>query len=324
MFIEFGSTTSYRDQGAVAEQCPHCRRVGPCTVTCRIDDVHIFWVPYIEKTTETTCTCAGCGGRFPVELERYTQFLSPAEAAALALETLVNRTHPALIGQLKWVERRRQFANDAAFQAIAKTTDQLGPGQLRTWLMEGLQQWDQLTGRQRVELTKSASALARVLQFARTISAMAPSSGGCLAGALACLGIWSALMSFRVACGLSGVAGFAGFMAGPLVALGVVHLLRRRRIRQWVVAVFLPEAEKAGIDLDNPQSYCKNYRPPSRIPTTTCASLGRIRKRWLACWPRPELVREDDDRSGASRTAGFAFKLTTPLTRTAAAPDALR
>jgi hypothetical protein len=55
-------------------------------------------------------------------------------------------------------------------------------------------------------------------------------------------------------------------MAGPLVALRVVHLLRRRWIRQWVVAVFIPEAEKAGIDFGQLAVLLQEL--PARIPDT--------------------------------------------------------
>lgn len=79
MFFQFGSSTSFRDLGIVAEQCPLCRHVGPCAVTGRVEEVHAYFIfTLASNTSASTCTCGACGRQFPVEQRQYQGFVSPA------------------------------------------------------------------------------------------------------------------------------------------------------------------------------------------------------------------------------------------------------
>jgi hypothetical protein len=250
IFLIFGRSADLRDMGAVAEFCPHCRQVGPCAVICRIDELHFFFLPVARNTTETTCVCWACRRRFPAGPQPFRDFVSLDEAAAMPVEELAEQTNPPALVRLEWSRQCQKFAGDSGFTAVSQIAEQLGPGQLRVRLEQGLEQWDRLDHGRRAGLLKSASDLERVLDFARTVADKVPGSSGCLAGLLACLALWAVFVGLVAAGYLAGgpAVGFACVVAGPLVGLAAIYWLQRRRFRRWVEEVVIPEGEQAGID----------------------------------------------------------------------------
>jgi hypothetical protein len=249
-WIVFGSSTRYEDIGTVADRCLHCHQIGPCKVTYRFDEPHLYFVTVSSKLTEIICTCGSCGGQFPA-IRAYRGFVPSAEALAMPLETLIEQTNPAIVEWLEWAQRRQVFADDTAFATIADCAEQLGDGALGGKLMEGLRHWDRLDEPQRAALANLARDLGRVLQFARSLAPQVPGSTGCLAGALACVVVWASFVELRAAgqAFLGSATGFVGLLAGPLLGMAVLHLRRRRNLRLWTEEVLIPGSAKAGIDL---------------------------------------------------------------------------
>ncbi len=280
MWFLFGRWIGYRDMGTVAELCPECRHLGPCAVTCRT--VHFLFLPvFFSKASATFCTCEACGAQFFVEQSQYKSFVASADALEMPLETLADETNPAMLEHLQWAQRRQEFAADPDFTAIAATAEQLGQGRLSARFVQGLQEWDRLDDQRRVELTKSAHDLAQVLEFARAVVAKAPGLGGCMAGSLACLAVWSTFAVLR-ATGrlfLGAATGFVGLMAGPLLGMGVMQWLQWRRICRWAAQVIIPEGEKANIDFAQLAAVCLDQPAPGSIRPTNY--LGPLREHAL-------------------------------------------
>ena len=249
MFIIFGRWSSVEERGAVAELCPRCHRVSACPVVCRVENLHVFFVPFVSNVTDTTCICGACGRRFLGGAVPYRGYVPIKEALAMPIEALAERTNPAALERLELAQQQQQFADDADFTAVAGVAEQLGAGRLRARLEEGLAQWNRLDQPRRAELAKAAGGADRVLVFARTVAERVPGSSACLAGLLTCLLVWAALAGLGAAGWFGGAAaGFLGVIGGPALGLGVMHLLQRRRLRGWVAEVLITEGELAGID----------------------------------------------------------------------------
>jgi hypothetical protein len=224
--------------------------VGPCVATARFDDLHIFFVPFIRNATETACICTSCGERFTVDEGRYKSFVPSAEALTMPIETLIEETNPSLHEHLQWLQQQNQLADDSEFSSAAGAVERLPLGQVRTELVQDLQRWQQFDGRQRAALVKAAKESEDAFWFALTMTHRIPGSSGCLMGLMACLAVWGGFIGARAAGYLPGgvVSGFAGLVTGPLLAAVVAHRVQQRRIRRWVVEVFVPEGEGADVD----------------------------------------------------------------------------
>jgi hypothetical protein len=171
--------------------------------------------------------------------------VSPAEAASLDLEALLSMTNPALKETLTLSGLKATPRLSVAFHLL----EQLAPGSLRTALRDALVQWPSLDEAHQECFLAKVNDCAEALRFARSMAGRYTTGVvGCLAGTLACAGVWSGLL-LAFGTGLSslewlGVIG-AGIMAGTLLS----RLLWSGRDRRWVREVLLPEADRAGIRL---------------------------------------------------------------------------
>ncbi len=121
-FILWGSYPSTEERGIVADDCSACGRVNRFHVADHYKQSHLFFIPSGSKTlVSSTRRCLTCGleaecdttdyGPVACALATYACILPMAEAAALPLETLLQRTNP----RLARIEEARQ-----KFQAVAQ------------------------------------------------------------------------------------------------------------------------------------------------------------------------------------------------------------
>jgi hypothetical protein len=251
IFFHFARRVSYCDMGTVAEKCPSCRKVRVCAVTGMVEEFKVYFILSLpSSTTPHICRCETCGSEFPARPGRYRGFVSAPEASAIPIQTLVEQTNPSGREQLQLDKCRSQFANDTDFVLVADAADQLGEGQLRAWYSQGLLNWEHLDAKHRGDLRLAALDLPRVFQFGQMMTDQIPGMSGCFVGVLACLLVWASFIGLNAVNPMfkSAVVGFAGLIAGPLLAFGVVSLHQRRRFRQWLVDMVIPEGEKLGVD----------------------------------------------------------------------------
>ncbi len=242
----YGRYTDPREMGVVADQCPHCDRLSPCSITGYYRRTHLYFITFSEHVASGECCCGACGNRFPREVGQYREIVPAGEAATMMIETLLERTNPDLKDRLLWAQQRRALAEDERFESANQSIEQLRPGPLRTELQEALRQWGQLSEEQRTELRHTATESVRALHFAESVASQLPGPVGCLPACLACLAVWSAFLWTSAGRRLlwSVALVFAGFAAGAVV---LQHLFNRR-VRRWTREVLIPEGETWGVD----------------------------------------------------------------------------
>lgn len=231
----------------IADLCPNCQRVTRCQVVERGSVVGglILGVPFVLPSSSVSCCCGECGCEFKSQTWDYQKALSPGEAVSLDIEAILSLTNPALKEQLALLRLKAVPELGGAFPLL----EQLKPGNLRTALKDALLQWPSLDEGRREHFLADANGCAEAVRFARRMAGRSTTGViGCLAGTLACAGVWSGCV---VAFGTElsvwewlGVVG-AGVMAGSLLS----GLLWSGRDRRWLKAVLIPEADRAGIRL---------------------------------------------------------------------------
>jgi hypothetical protein len=260
MWFIWGPSHEEREVGVVAEQCPHCGQVAPCSIVGRFEGLQVYLITIAETATEAIGTCGSCGGHFRCDLWRYKEFVPPVVAASLTVEALLERTNPALRERLGWTQQQEAFAADPRFLPTVQAVEQLRLGPLRARLMKELRRWDCLDDGQREELARTARESARALAFADSVANRFPRSAGCLPALLACIAVWSAFLWAPAVRSLPGgiLTGFAGLAAGA----AVVQLLLTRGVRGWANDVLIPEGRNAGIDFGQLLVLIEDLPPP--------------------------------------------------------------
>jgi hypothetical protein len=247
MCIIWGPSSDVKEIGVVAERCLHCRRLSPCRVTAYSQGVHLYYVTMASTVTHAICTCSSCGGQFPVELWQYNGTVPLAEAFALPLEALLERTNPILKERLGWESRLEEHKNDSQFAAVVRSMEQLRPGGLRRTLMNDLLRWSQMDEKQRTAFVTDADASARSVQLAESVASRLPRTTGCLLAATVCLAIWSAILWVPALCNL--LWGGAIILGGTMIGAFVWKLILGHRVQRWTRDVLVPESRQAGVDL---------------------------------------------------------------------------
>jgi hypothetical protein len=228
----------------IADLCPHCRRVTRCNVVERggIAGAVLLGVPLIVPLSSVSCTCGECGCEFRSAFWNTGRAVSPAEAALLDTEALLARTNPALKEKLTLSELRADPRLGGAFNLL----DQLKPGSLRTALKDTLLRWSSLDEGRQVRFLANVDDCSKALGFARSVAGRYTFGAvGCLAGTLACVGVWSGCL-LVLGSNLK-LWGWVAVFVGGAVAGGLLSaLFWRNRDGRWVKGVLLPEADRSG------------------------------------------------------------------------------
>lgn len=247
MFI-FGSVSGDQDLGVVAELCPHCQVIAPCSVTGITQGVHVFFVPLAGGVTQAFCTCGCCGRQFPCKWWQYSQMVPATQAVLLTVEALLVRTNPALNQQVAWSKRREEFGSDPRFDAALKAVEELRTGTQSSKFMGDLKRWGALDESQRKELVQAIDQTVQNMQFAMSIASRIPRSDGWVIGVVACIAVWSASMGIPAVRENILSWGFAIGLVGVATGIAVFQFILYRRVRQWTQDILIPEGRDLHID----------------------------------------------------------------------------
>jgi predicted Zn finger-like uncharacterized protein len=229
----------------IADLCPNCQRIPRCHVVERVSVTGglIFGIPFVLPASSTSCSCGECGFEFRSQTWNHEKAVSPAEAVSLNIEALLSLTNPALKETLALAELKAVPRLSKALHLL----QQLTPGRLRTGLKDTLGQWTRLKEGQQERFLAQVHDCAEAFQFARSMAGRYTIGlVGCLAGILACVGVWSGCL-LVLGTNLNLWAWVAVFGAGIVAGALPSRLLWSRRDRRWVREVLLPEADRAGI-----------------------------------------------------------------------------
>ncbi len=228
MGIIRGPGNEVRELGVVAEQCPCCSRVRPCTVRAVFQGRRFFLRKKSAVPKETTCLCGTCGISFPCELWRYPVLVPAADAAVLPADDLLTRTNPRLAERLQLQEQVSALGGDPRFATAYEQLEGMRAGELHSLLLQHLLMWDCLGEEQRARLVQRVGDCSRSWQVARQVAPGFPEQAGTLPAFLAALAVWSAF---------AWAPAVRDWVWGPLVvlagcavaALTANGLLRRRQ-----------------------------------------------------------------------------------------------
>src|SRR5262249_18672535 len=179
----------------IADLCPNCRRVTRCHVVERVTYAGgvLFGIPWVLPASSTTFTCGECGLEFRSESWDHQTAVPPAEAGSLDIEALLSLTNPVLKEKLTFSELKADPQLREAFYLF----EQLTPGRLRMEVRDTIRQWSGIDKTQRARFLAKVHDLSEALRFARLMAGRYTTGPvGCLAGALGCLGVWSACIFF--------------------------------------------------------------------------------------------------------------------------------
>lgn len=246
MWFVFGAKYDLVEMGQVAELCPHCGQLSPCSLLCSIHTAHVYFVTFHEGITEVNCQCHACGGQFSFESSRYRN-VAPS-VTGMNLEALIEWTNPCLKEVFQWDEQKRNFADDAGFVGAEQAIERLWPGRLRNQLQAELRQWGRLSEGERLMLQQRATESARAVQFAELMASRLPGAAGCLPACLACMAVWSAFL--WTAAGRYLLWSLVLVFGGIVVAAITLQLCFNWSPNRWVKGSIIREGEKENIDFE--------------------------------------------------------------------------
>jgi hypothetical protein len=206
----------------------------------------LFGIPFVLPTgSATSCICDECGFAFYSEFGNLREALSPAEAASLDVDVLLDRTNPFLKERLMLAALGDIPCLSGALQLL----ERLRPGRLRTELKDALLRWPQLDeGRQERFLAKASECSEAHRCALLLASRHTTGAAGCVAGALGCFMVWAGCVLLLP--GRLNLWGWVGVTAAGLAAGSLLtQLFWGSRDRRWVKGVLLPEARRSGIHL---------------------------------------------------------------------------
>lgn len=247
MWILWGQTTEIKDLGVVAEQCPCCERITPCSVRTIFEADHVFFVKVAEASKETSSLCSVCGGSFACQLWRYPNLVPGSEAAGLPVETLLARTNPGLVERVQMKQQVIDLGGDDRFAVAYEQLEGMRPGELHAGLLKQLLDWGRLEDEHRVSLVCQVEACSRAWRLARQVAPGFPGHAGCLSAFLVALIIWSTF--FWLPLVRSWLWGTVTVLGGCGAAALTGHILLGRRVRRWTREVLVPEAQRANVSL---------------------------------------------------------------------------
>ena len=270
MFIIWGSHSEHRDLGVVAELCPRCGFITPCTILGRVEGIHIFFLPILAGVSDAVVTCGRCLHQFQSDPGRYKALVPSTDALSLSLDVLLDRTNPELKERLDWSTARERFSDDQRFEEVSQALEELRPGSLKTRLTCDFRCWEGLSESQRDRLCLEASELARLMRFALSIGPKTPTDTGFVMGFVICLAVWAVSYWIPPLWNHGVLLEVFAILAGPLIGGMVYQFITAGHIKRWTHEVLVPECRKTGIDLqkfsdllgDLPPS---NHRSPDAL-----------------------------------------------------------
>jgi hypothetical protein len=242
----------------IADQCPPCRQVTRCRVVERKSFVAgmMFGIPFMLPLGSVSFVCEDCGCEFHSETWDYLNSVSSAEAYALDLDTLLDRTNPGLKETLALGELRSVPELGEAFALLGK----LRPGPLRNELRETIRQWPWRDG-----FVAKVHDTTAALDFAKRLAGQyRPAVLGCVMGLILCIAVWAlcvALLPIRLNVWTLVCILFAGLIAGALPGQFFAML----RDRRWIRDVLLPQAEQEKIRLPALLAILDDGSPTQRV-----------------------------------------------------------
>jgi hypothetical protein len=191
MFIVvfWGSYTTKRKLGIVADVCPQCGSIERFQITRyhRVD--HIQGIPTgAGQSLGAGRRCEKCGSEFHCNTADFTVFVPPGQARSMSLEALIAETNEELNAQSPEVQQFRQRLTAAMrsypdLAAAVAAIDELPVGQVtkKKLKQEALGQWAKLSQQGRAKLMQPVhNQLARqqrraeAVEFVRNVLGFAP------------------------------------------------------------------------------------------------------------------------------------------------------